>query len=131
MQRNLRFLMLALVVAATLASAPAALAKGRPMRGTYERTSCFNFTVSASWWKKLDAHAVSVDLYTSNDSWLGAYAWADTAGLPSSFTRSFEGNSASPTMYATISVFAGSDTYNLGTPLASFTTPPASFDCGL
>jgi hypothetical protein len=116
-----------------LGVAPATFAKGRPMRATYTRTSCFDGSVDVTWWKKLDVRGVKVDLYTDELNWLGAIGWSDPAGLDSPLTLRLEGGAGANSMYVVVSIYSVTDLFpSVGpapTPLDSYRTAPVTFDC--
>jgi hypothetical protein len=118
----------ALVVA--LGTAPSASAKGRPMHATFARSSCLTFTVSATWWKRLDVHGVKVELFAPLDTFIGGVGWSSETGFASPFTRTYEGNGGASTMYAVVSLYADSDIFSGAPPLASTTTEAVTAACG-
>jgi hypothetical protein len=80
MRTSFRAAAVAISLVIVLGVAPATFAKGRPMRATYTRTSCFDGTVDVTWWKKLDVRGVKVDLYMDELNWLGRLAGATRRG---------------------------------------------------
>jgi hypothetical protein len=124
-KRSIRALVVSLALVVMLVAAPSAFAQGRPMRATFERTSCLDWTITATWWKKLTVRAVKVDLYAPGDNWLGAWAWGDEAGYSSPFTRSVEGTAGSESLTAVISIYDVADVFPIigppPTPLMSVT----------
>jgi hypothetical protein len=131
MRRVFSTAMIAMTLVLGLTAAPATLAKGRPMHAAFSRSSCFTFTVDATWWKRLDVHSVKVDLFASPDNWLGAVAWSSEPGFSSPFTRTYENNGGASTMYAVVSIYAVTDVFTgTPTPLASTTTAAVTASCG-
>jgi len=133
--RSVRALMFVLCLAVALGAAPSAFAKGRPMQATFTRSSCFSWAISATWWKKLEVRGLKVEVFTSTDQSLGAWAWDDAAGLVSPFARSIDGSGASATMYAVVTIYAGTDPLGLfgppPAPLDSVRTSTVTVDCGI
>jgi len=136
MQRNhrLRAVLIALALVVGLAAAPSVAAKGRPLTATLTRTSCFDSSITITWWKKLTVRGVKVELFVENGTPLGAFAWDDPTGLTSPFSRSLNSGGSLRT-YAVVSIYAAQDPFGLfgpaPTPIDSFTTPNVTFDCGI
>src|SRR5262245_36086629 len=132
-RRSFRLVMIVLSLAVALGSAQAALAKGRPLRATYTRTSCFDFTITTSWWKKLDVRGIKVELFAGQTD-LVAYSFFSSAGFENPFTMNQTSFNTANDIHAVVSVYS-SNPMPFGSPppvaLDSFTTPVVSFDCGL
>ena len=126
MTRMARTTGLALLVVLALATAPVVAAKGRPTRATLERTSCFDVTVTTTFWKQYPVEAISYALWAPGDNWLGTVTYGDASGFTSPQTRSIYFGTGASTEYVIVTLYAD---VGATQPLASATTAAVAYSC--
>lgn len=122
----------ALALAVALATAPLAAAKGRPTRVAADRTSCFDFIITTTFWKQFDVHGVQYVFYVvGTDQVVESLGYAGSASLTSPLTDNISTTYAVGQWEYIVVTLYSDTTFPATHPVGTATTDALFNSCGV